>query len=58
MLLTAIWNALSKCEPYSAKGYLADKTTKHAVVVSKAEGLTLIRKRGYIFKDEVADFNG
>lgn len=56
MLLTAIWNVLSKCEPYSAKGYLADKLTEHSVVISKAEGLTLLRQRGYIFKDEVADF--
>ena len=56
MLLTAIWNVLSKCESYSAKGYLADKTTEHSVVISKAEGLALLRQRGYIFKDEVADF--
>ena len=57
MLLTAIWNVLSKCEPYSAKGYLADKLTEHSVVISKAEGLALLRKRGYIFKEEVADFS-
>ena len=55
-LLTAIWNVLSKCEPYSAKGYLADKLTEHSVVISTAEGLALLRQRGYIFKDEVADF--
>ena len=52
--LTAIWNVLSKLEPYSAKGYLADKLTEHSVVISKAEGLALLRKRGYIFKDELA----
>lgn len=57
MLLTAIWNVLSKCEPYSAKGYLADKLTEHSVVISKAEGFALLRRRGYIFKDEVADFS-
>ena len=56
MLLTAIRNVLSKCEPYSAKGYPADKTTEHAVVISKAEGLALFRQRGCIFKDEAADF--
>ena len=56
MLLTAIWNVLSRCEPYSAKGYLADKLTEHSVVISKAEGLALLRQRGYIFKDEVSDF--
>lgn len=55
MLLTAIWNILSKLEPYSAKGYLADKLTEHSVVISKSEGLALLRKRGYIFRDEIAD---
>lgn len=53
MLLTAIWNVLSKLEPYSAKGYLADKLTEHSVVISKTQGLELLRKRGYIFSDEV-----
>ena len=53
MLLTAIWNILSKLEPYSPNGYLNDKLTEHSVVISKSEGLALLRKRGYIFKDEV-----
>ncbi len=56
-LLTAIWNVLSKCESYSAKGYLADKLTELSVVISKAEGLSFLHQRGYIFKDEVADFS-
>lgn len=55
MLLTAVWNVLSKLEPYSAKGYLADKLTEHSVVITKSEGLALLRKRGYIFRDEIAD---
>lgn len=55
MLLTAIWNVLTKLEPYSAKGYPADKLTEHSVVISKSEGLALLRKRGYIFKDEITD---
>ena len=55
MLLTAIWNILSKLEPYSAKGYLLDKQTEHSVVISKSQGLELLRKRGYIFKDEITD---
>ena len=54
MLLTAIWNILSKLEPYSAAGYLEDKLTEHSVVITKSQGLELLRKRGYIFKDEVA----
>mgnify|MGYP000646327222 FL=1 len=52
MLLTAIWNILSKLEPYSAAGYLEDKLTEHSVVITKSQGLELLRKRGYIFKDE------
>ena len=54
MLLTAIWNILSKLEPYSAAGYLEDKLTEHSVVITKFQGLELLRKRGYIFKDESA----
>ena len=53
MLLTAIWNILSKLEPYSAAGYLEDKLTEHSVVITKAQGLDLLRKRSYIFKDEL-----
>ena len=58
MLLTAIWNVLSKLAPYSAEGYFTDKLTEHSVVISKAQGLDLLRKRGYIFKDEVAAGSG
>ena len=53
MLLTAIWNILSKLEPYSADGYLVDKATEHSVIITKAQGLALLRQRGYIFKDEL-----
>ena len=53
MFLTAIWNILSKLEPYSADGYLADKISDHSVVITKAQGLALLRQRGYIFKDEL-----
>ena len=55
MFLTAIWNILSKLESYSSSGYLRDMLTEHSVVISKSEGLALLRKRGYIFKDEVTD---
>ena len=54
MLLTAIWNILSKVEPYSATGYIADKATEHSIVITRAQGLELLRKRGYIFKDDFA----
>ena len=58
MLLTAIWNILSKVEPYSAASYITDKLTEHSVVITKAQGLELLRKRGYIFKDDLAVGSG
>ena len=58
MFLTAIWNILSKLEPYDPAGYLADKITEHSTVITKSQGLALLRQRGYIFKDEVAAESG
>ena len=58
MLLTAIWNILSKLEPYTPAGYLADKITEHSTVITKSQGLALLRQRGYIFKDELASESG
>lgn len=58
MLLTAIWNILSKVEPYSAAGYLSAKLAEHSVVITKTQGLELLRKRGYIFKDDLASESG
>jgi transposase len=52
MLLTAIWNILSKLEPYSAKGYLADQPTNQSMVITKTQGLQLLRLRGYTIKDD------
>ena len=52
MLLTAIWNILSKLEPYSAKGFLADRQMSQSKVITKEHGLYLLRSKGYIFKDE------
>lgn len=54
MLLTAIRNVLSKLEPYSAKEYPEDKQTEHSVVITKAQGLELLRKRNYIFTDKIS----
>ena len=58
MLLTAIWNILSKVEPYSAAGYIVDNLAEHSVVITKAQGLELLRKRGFIFKDDLAAESG
>ena len=53
MFLTAIWNILSKLEPYSADGYLADRPSDKALVITKSQALNLLRLRGYIIKDDL-----
>jgi transposase len=52
MLLTAIWNILSKSEPYCAEGYRVDRPVSQSMVITKAQGLSLLRLRGYIIKEE------
>lgn len=53
MLLTAIWNILSKLVPYTPVGFLA---TPHTAAPSRtltiSQGLSLLRHRGYILVDE------
>ena len=53
MLLTAIWNILYKLEPYSADGFLSPRQTNHSMEITQAQGLALLRSRGYIIKDVV-----
>jgi hypothetical protein len=53
MLLTAIWNILSKCEPYSVNGYIVDRPVNNSMVISTSQALSLIRLRGYIIKDDL-----
>ena len=53
MFLTAIWNILSKLEPYSAEGYLADRPSNQSMTITKSQALNLLRLRGYIIKDDV-----
>jgi len=52
MFLTAIWNILSKCEPYSADGYLDHRPSK-SMVISNYQALYLLKSRGYIIKDDL-----
>lgn len=54
MLLTAIWNILSKLEPYSPDGFFADHPDPNSMVITKAQGLQLLRMRGYVFKENPA----
>jgi len=52
MLLTAIWNILSKLEPYSDTGYIVDRPVNNSMIISTSQALTLIRLRGYTIKDD------
>lgn len=52
MFLTAIWNVLSKDEPYSADGYLRDRPSGQTRVLTTQQALNLIKSRGYIIKDD------
>ena len=54
MLLTAIWNMLSKLEPYNPAGYLEHRPVNESKVLTKAQALELLRKRGYTITDDVS----
>ncbi|MDR1066554.1 MAG: IS110 family transposase [Clostridiales bacterium] len=45
MFLTAIWNILSKLEPYSAKGWLVDRNPQVGQTLTSAQALKLQRLR-------------
>jgi transposase len=52
MFLTAIWNIISKSEPYSADGYLVASNVDLSKVITKSQALNFLRLRGYIIKDD------
>ena len=52
MLLTAIWNILTKLEPYSPDGFLTIPDIHNPKVITKSQALELLRLRGYILKDD------
>jgi hypothetical protein len=56
MLLTAIWNILSNLVPYSSDGFLVDPNTTQPMIITKEQGLRLLRSRGYVFSDDPSDF--
>ena len=51
MLLTAIWNVLSKLEPYDPSGFAAPKATPHSKEVSVEEGLRLLKVQGFVIRE-------
>ena len=54
MLLTAIWNILTKWVPYSRDGFLSSRPALPSKIITKAQGLEILRLRGYSFKEDVA----
>ena len=54
MLLTAIWNMLSKLEPYNPDGFFEHRPVNESKVLTKAQALELLRKRGYTITDDTA----
>ena len=52
MFLTAIWNILSKLEPYTAQGYL-DPNPPPSREISAQDALKLLKSRGYVIKGEL-----
>jgi hypothetical protein len=53
MILTAIWNILSKLEPYSPDGFCSDRSAPLSMVITKTQALNLLRLRGYVIKDDL-----
>ena len=52
MLLTAIWNILSKAEPYSPTGYLSNHQVTEVKALTQKQALNLLKSRGYVITDE------
>lgn len=53
MLLTAIWNILSKLVPYSSAGFInLPKPVVSDKVLTVSQALSLLRLRGYVLKDD------
>ena len=52
MLLTAIWNMLSKLEPYNPEGFLEHRPVNESKVLTKAQALELLRLRGYTITND------
>ena len=51
MILVAVWNILSKLEPYSPYGYATVRPAEPSKVLTTAQALDFLRLRGYVIKD-------
>ena len=52
MLLSAIWNMLSKLEPYNPDGFLEHRPVNEKRVLTKSQALELLRLRGYTITND------
>ena len=52
MLLTAIWNMLSKLEPYNPEGFLEHRPVKQEKALTVSRALELLRLRGYTITNQ------
>lgn len=52
MLLTAIWNMLSKLEPYNPEGFLEHRPVKQEKALTVSQTLELLRLRGYTITNQ------
>lgn len=52
MLLTAIWNMLSKLEPYNPEGFLEHRPVKQEKILTISQALELLRLRGYTITNQ------
>jgi len=52
MLLTAIWNMLSKLLPYSSDGFLEPIQTNHNKTLTVSQALHLLRSKGFCIQDD------
>ena len=48
MLLTAIWNILSKKQPYSPNGFLISLPSPNSKSISVSQALSLLKSRGFV----------
>ena len=52
MLLTAIWNMLSKLEPYNPEGFLEHRPVRQGKTLTISQALELLRLRGYTITNQ------
>jgi len=56
MILTAIWNILSRGEPYDPQGYLVNRVIpKGDTFITRAQALNYMRSRGFVIFDKADD---